>query len=64
MVQQSWEVLRDRAEDYNRSARVLARDGLWQNALEAAYLSLEIAMKAAVGKAGNKYPDSARKGHD
>lgn len=55
----------ERARDYNRSAEALADDQIWQNALEQAHFSVEIAMKGAIAKAGYvAYPDSGRKGHD
>lgn len=64
MAQQDWRVLLERARDYNSSAESLASDRIWQNALEQAHFSVEIAMKAAIAKAGYvPYPDSGTKGH-
>jgi len=52
VAHQQWRVLMERARDYNRSAESLVADQIWQNALEQAHFSVEIAMKAAIAKAG------------
>lgn len=65
VAQSNWRILKERARDYNQSAESLATDKLWQNALEQAHFSVEIAMKATIAKAGYvPYPDSSKKGHD
>jgi hypothetical protein len=74
VAQLSWDSLKDRALDYHLTGEKLfqvldqegARDrGLWQNVLEQVHFSVEMAMKAAIAKAGiEMYPDSKRAGHD
>ena len=49
------ETLYNRAESYRKSSSVLADAGLWENAFEAAHLSVEIIMKAALARVGGKY---------
>jgi hypothetical protein len=60
----SWKILRGRALDYDRSSDILKDHHLYQNALEQAYLSVEIAMKASIGRSGFFYPDRGPAGHD
>lgn len=49
------ETLYKKAESYRKSASVLADAGLWENAFEAAHLSVEIIMKAAISRVGGRY---------
>ena len=46
--------LQQKAESYRKSAAVLAGAGLWENALEAAHLTVEIIMKTAIARAVGK----------
>lgn len=67
MSQESWTDLKARAATYSTSSDVLLASNnvdLVQNALEAAHLALELAMKSVIRKRGGTYPDRGRDGHD
>lgn len=50
-----WRDLRTRATEQHHSVEVLLEGGFVDKALEAAHLSLEIAMKTAISKKGGVY---------
>lgn len=54
----------ERARDYYRASETLATDAQWQNALEQAHFSVELAMKAAITKAGYENYPQGKDGHN